>query len=266
MKRKLSIILLALVAAMSVQSAMAWSTWGHHVSAYIAEQHLTPEAKAKCEHYLKHSLPHYSSWQDYWRNSHPFEEITHWHMNYVDGEFNTKGKGGDISRDAVTQLERLIKEMGKGKYHKLSDSMVAVNLKLIIHMSADMHCPCHVGYDKSTGLKGLSMFFKGKKYDRHKFWDAVPQLIHPKWKLDDFLKACDTYTPKQIKKIQKGTPTKWGIDNAHKMVETYSYWERYEEYKKMDREQHEKIERMTHEQLTYGGYRMAAILNKIFSK
>lgn len=187
-------------------------------------------------------------------------------MNYVDADFNTKGKGGDVTRDAVTQLERLIKEMGKGKYHQLSDSLVAVNLKLIIHMTGDMHCPCHVGYDKASGLKSLSMFFKGKKYDRHKFWDAVPQLIHPKWKLDNFLKACDTYSPKQIKKIQKGTPTKWGIDNAHKMTETFTYWERYEEYTKMDKEQHEKIERTTHEQLTYGGYRLAAILNKIFSK
>ncbi|MBR5807179.1 MAG: S1/P1 Nuclease, partial [Alistipes sp.] len=81
MKNKISIILLALIATMSVQKAMAWATWGHHVTAYIAEKHLTPEAKAKCEHYLQHSLPHFSSWQDYWRNSHPFKEITHWHMN-----------------------------------------------------------------------------------------------------------------------------------------------------------------------------------------
>ena len=73
--KKIITSVIALVALFGVQSAKAWGTWGHHAVAFIAEKHLTPEAKAKCDQYLQFSLPHYSSWQDYWRNSHPFEEI-----------------------------------------------------------------------------------------------------------------------------------------------------------------------------------------------
>jgi hypothetical protein len=266
MKNKITVILITLIAAMSVQKTMAWSTWGHHITAYIAEKHLTPQAKEKCEHYLQHSLPHFSSWQDYWRNSHPFKEITHWHMNYVNTKFRTVGKGGNITRDAVTQIERVYKELANGNYHNLSDSMVIVNLKLLIHMVGDMHCPCHVGYDKESGFKGTSLYIKGKKYDRHKFWDAAPEVMHPKWKLDNYLKACDTYSEKEIKKIQKGNATKWGLQNAKKMVATFSYWERKAELTKLSKEQRKKIDDTMIEQLTYGGYRLAGLLNNIFSK
>ena len=266
MRNKITILAVAFVAFMGVQSAMAWGSWGHHVTAYIAENHLTPEAKAKCEHYLQHSLPHFSSWQDYWRHSKPFQEMHHWHMNYVGTNLRTIGSKGDVTRDAVTQIERVYKEMANGNYHNLSDSMVIVNLKLLIHMVGDMHCPCHVGYPKELGLKGTSMYVKGKKYDRHKFWDASLELMHPKWRLDHYLKACDTYSAKEIKKIQKGNATKWGIENAKKIQETFSYWEKNAELTKISKEQREQINGMMHEQLAYGGYRLAAVLNNIFKK
>lgn len=266
MKNRILTLILAFAALLSSEKAMAWATWGHHISAYIAEQHLTPEAKAQCRKYLRHTLPHYSSWQDYWRHSHPFKEITHWHMNYIDKDFNTIGKGGNITRDATTQVERITKEMEKGKYRNLSDSMVIVNLKLLIHMVVDMHCPCHVGYHKDSQLRGGSIMVKGKKMGRHKFWDASPQLMHPKWKLDDFLKAYDTYSAKEIKKVSKGTPTKWGRQNAYKMVKTYTMWEKDAEFTKLSKKQRQEIDDVVREQLAYGGYRLAGILNYIFSK
>lgn len=266
MKRKISIFILALVAVMGVQSAMAWGGWGHHISAYIAEQHLTPEAKAKCQHYLKYSLPHYSSWQDYWRHSDPFKETSFWHSSYVDKNYKIIGHKGIATRDAAYQVDRIIKEMEKGKYHKLSDSMVVVNLKLLIHMVGDMHCPSHIVYTKDFGLQAKSMKVKGKKYAHHKFWDASPQLMHPKWNADRFLKAYDTYTPKQIKKIGKGNPYKWSVQNAHNIAKTYTYWEKGEEFRKFSKEQRQQIDDTIHEQLAFAGYRLAAVLNRIFSK
>ena len=268
--KKIITSVVALVALFGVQSAKAWGTWGHHAVAFIAEKHLTPEAKAQCERYLQFSLPHYSSWQDYWRNSHPFEEITHWHMNRVDKDFMTVGTKGNVSRDAVTQINRIVKEMEKGKYKQMSDSLVAVNLKLLIHMVGDMHCPCHMAYSKDflqqRGVKGVSIFVKGKKYDYHKFWDASPQIMHPKWKADDYLKACDTYSPKQIKKISKGNVYKWSVDNAKREVVMFGFWERHEELTKMSKERRENINELMHTQLAYAGYRLAATLNKLFAK
>ena len=266
MKNKFLFLVLAFVAFTSVQSAMAWSMWGHHISAYIAEKHLTPEAKEKCRYYLKHRLPHYSAWQDYWRHSEPFKEMTHWHQSYVDKNYKVVGSKGNITREATYQIDRIIKEMENGNYHNLSDSLVMVNLKLLIHMVPDMHCPSHIIYPKEFGLTPVSLLVKKSKYNRHKVWDAAPMLLHPKWNADHFVKAYDTYSPKQIKKICKGTPAKWSAQNGKKIIATYYFWEKGEAFAKLSKEQIKKMDDITHEQLAYGGYRLANILNKIFSK
>ena len=262
MKRITTLALLC-VAFLGVQSAMAWGGWGHHITAYIAEHHLTPEAKAKCQHYLKHNLPHYSSWQDYWRNSHPFEEITHWHMNRVNKDFETIGSGGKVSRDAVTQINRIVKEMEKGKYKQMSDSLVAVNLKLLIHMVGDMHCPSHVVYTKDFGLPKPSMKIKGKKCGHHKFWDASPQYMHPKWKADRFVKAYDTYTPKEIKKICKGTPYKWAVTSLPNAERTFELTPKGSNVQKYTKDERVEMRRISDEEILKAGYRLAALLNDV---
>ena len=266
MLNKRLMLICVILTIFCVQSAMAWGNWGHHITAFIAEKHLTPEAKEKCQHYLKYSLPHYSSWQDYWRHSDPFKEISFWHSSYYDKNLNVVGYKGDITRDATYQIERIVKEMNKGKYKNMSDSLVVVNLKLLIHMVGDMHCPCHVVHSKDSGLQGHSIYVKGKKYSRHKFWDSAPQLMHPKWKADRFAKAYDVYTPKQIKKIAKGTPSKWSLQNARSIMRTYSYWGKGAEFTKLSKEQRKDIDMTLQEQLAFAGYRLAATLNRIFSK
>ena len=50
------------------------------------------------------------------------------------------------------------------------------------------------------------------------------------------------------------------------MKPTHYYWEKKAELTKISKEQRQQINDMLHEQLTYGGYRLAGMLNKIFSK
>ena len=78
--KKILFFAFALVATLSVQSAKAWGGPGHHVIGYIAEQHLTPEAKAKCHHYIHHTLTYESCYMDHWRYSKGFEGTAHWHI------------------------------------------------------------------------------------------------------------------------------------------------------------------------------------------
>ena len=266
MRNKISILLLALVATMSVQSASAWGGHGHRISAYIAEQHLTPEAKAKCQHYLKHSLPYFASWMDYWRTVVPFREIHYWHTSTVDENFVPVGKPGYPTRDAAYQTERILREMGNGKYKTMSDSMVMVNLKVLVHMVPDMHCPSHTGYPKSLGMRVGPMYVKGNKYAMHKFWDASPYLLYPKWTVQRYAQAVDVYPAKKIKKIQKGNATKWAIENANIMRASYTLWNEGDEFTEIGEKQRKDIEDHTFMALAKGGYRLAAVLNEIFKE
>ena len=168
-------------------------------------------------------------------------------------------------RDPVSRIDKIMKEMEKGQYLNMPDSIVAMNLKLLIHMTTDMHCPGHVTYPKEMNFPMKKVIKVGnKKYVRHKFWDGAPMILHPKWRIEQFAKAYDTYSAKEIKKFCKGDTYKWGYANARKMVETFDYWDENEDLKKMSKEKRQVIEDMTHKQLAVGGYRLAYILNRIF--
>ena len=275
MKRLFNLMLLLVALAVS-QSAMAWGAWGHHISAYIAEQHLTPEAKAKCEHYLQHSLPHYSSWMDHWRNSEPFKETTYWHMNRVDKNFNTIGNQ-DISRDAVTQLERVTKEMCKGGYKNLSDSLVAVNLKYIIHMVGDMHCPSHIFYtefeDCFSGVVNgkkvrrhdqMKVYYNGKKTTSHRVWDGLSiREIWPEYgsDYDKFRVALDKVKAKKREKMCKGTIEQWALQNAKDIRYIYDVMT---PNCKVDRQFLLDNQKLSKQQCLRASYRLAHILNECF--
>ena len=113
MRKNLSILLLAFVATMSIQSAKAWGTFGHGAIAYVAEQHLTPKAKEECRRYLKHTLPYYASWMDHWRAVPPFHPTNNWH-----GFSATADVGGSLS----VRISRVMLRVTPMYHHSLTDN------------------------------------------------------------------------------------------------------------------------------------------------
>ena len=266
MKNKISIVLLAIVATLGVQKAMAWATWGHHVTAYIAEKHLTPEAKEKCQHYLKHSLPHFSSWQDYWRHSDPFKEIHHWHMNRVNKSFKTVGVKGDVSRDAVTQIDRIVKEMSGGKYKQMSDSLVKINLQYLIHMIGDHHCPVHVRWNKESHPQYFySLQKKGKKLGYHSFWDGSIGTWRKGWTAEKFYENMEPLSKSAAKKVQKGSGYDWTQETADVSRYCFTVIPKDTEVTKLSKETVETVHQIVDKQMLYAAYRLAGVLTDIFT-
>ena len=107
MKRLLTLLAVVLAYA-ATQSASAWNNIGHATIAVIAERHMTEEAKEKCRAYLKHNLPYYSAWMDYWRNCPGFEHTSSWHSVPVD--VNNKQIKGEVN-NAALQINRICKKM-----------------------------------------------------------------------------------------------------------------------------------------------------------
>ena len=199
MRKNLSILLLAFVATMSIQSAKAWGTFGHGAIAYVAEQHLTPKAKEECRRYLKHTLPYYASWMDHWRAVPPFHPTNNWHgfSATADGQVNwEKGEGKSMG-----QLHKIMKEMGNGNYKNLPDSLVRQNLIYLIHMVPDFHCPVHTFFKKGMHTeRKYTLKLKGKSYSLHTFWDRSPNIGRTKWTMERYAKEIDVISPKLQKK------------------------------------------------------------------
>jgi hypothetical protein len=159
--------------------------------------------------------------------------------------------------------------MRNGGYKRLDDSTIIVNLKLLVHMVGDMHCPSHCMYDADPNpqFKRFSIFYKGKKVHWHKFWDSsASTYFHKGWTCQDYQKNLDKLSPKQIAKICKGTPEQWAKQNGKDMREPYSLLIRHTELDEMPSENVARMVEIVDLQILRGAYRLAYVINDIFKE
>ena len=271
MKRRISIIVAALIAMFSAESAKAWTNYAHGTAAYIAEQHLTPEAKAKCHYYLKHTLPYYASWMDALRGSKVFREVNRSHS----GKSTADGKAYDFEQGkpaggVMGHLVKALEELGGGKYKNLPDSVVRQRLVNMAHYVPDMHCPVHITFpaDIHPTQKEMQLHNNGKPVRCHTFWDT--SLGHDgrqgKWPYEKIAAAIDTLSEEEIKAIQSGSLEEWSLDIIEMGHRAYEIIPQGTNVGKLTPAQKEEVFSLTSKAVLYGGYRLAHILNTIFAE
>ena len=264
MKNKILVLTISLFTLLSAGSVKAWNGFGHSCAAYIAEQHLTPEAKAKCEAYLQHSFVFYASWMDQWRYIDPYKETSDWHTIYVENE--KWQLEVPRQKSAHNQTERIWKEMKN--YKNLPDSLVRQNLIYLIHMVPDYHCPVHTFFrSKSAHMeRRYSILNKGKKYSHHTFWDASPGFQRKKWTMERYAEEVDVISPKLAKKYQKGDAVKWAHEAVKESNLAFDIIPINTEITELSKEQIAEVHKLADRMILKGAYRLAYIINDIFKE
>ena len=145
----------------------------------------------------------------------------------------------------------------------MTDSAVADNIKLFVHIVGDMHCPGHAFY---TGYDQKNIYFKlnGKKAQVHDFWDNWVLDQHP-WQYKEYVEQLDRFDNRQIAEMQKGTPEEWATESGKAISGTYGWVENGRDYDKA--ETYSRIlagEKIAHERIVRAGYRLARLLNEVF--
>lgn len=271
MKKQLSILVVALAVLFSAESAKAWTNYAHGTAAYIAEQHLTPEAKAKCHYYLKHTLPYYASWMDAFRGAKAFREVNRSHS----GKSTADGKAYDFVQGkpaggVMGHLVSALAELGDGKYKNLPDSVVRQRLINMAHYVPDMHCPVHIVFpeDIHPKQKNMQLHKNGKNVSYHSFWDT--SLGHDgrqqKWPYEKIAATIDTLSEEEIKAIQNGTLEEWSQDIIEMGHRAYEILPQGTNVAELTPKQKDEMFKHTSKAVLYGGYRLAHILNTIFAE
>ena len=281
--KKIVVLVAAFVFALSVQEAMAWGGWAHRFITYTAEQHLEPDVKSKIEKYLGSSMIDHCSWMDEIRKpirnkKHPehdyhmpWEHTLAWHMITADKNLQLSNEraynnDGDLLPNLKVCIENL-------KNHRnLPDSAVVVNLKCVIHMMEDMHCPCHIYYTefpdcfRKPGVKYrwdlFSLYYEGEKTTYHKVWDGMSILeLYPEYGEDyaKFKAKMDNLSPKKRAKMCEGTVEDWALETAKDCRVIYD-WAKPND--NIDREFLLKRRKLTLQQYHRSVYRLAHVLNE----
>ena len=135
-----------------------WGREGHETIAKIAERNLTKRAKKRIEKYLGgHSIVYYAKWMDEYRKTPEYAYTDGWHTAPVDARLHYSDELLNPKRgNAIYGLESAIRILEN--YREQSDSTVAVNLKYVIHLVGDMHCPTHVKYPVIKGFNTAMQF------------------------------------------------------------------------------------------------------------
>lgn len=242
--------------------AMAWDNRGHSTIAYIAERHLTPRAKANIESYIGgRSIVYYASWMDFNRSTPPMDVTRDWHVDYWTDGHRTDADGNPQPPCSLTQVKRIVSEMGN--FRELSDSLVNINIKFLVHLVGDMHCPVHIDFPLSRPVKVTIEGNREIKF--HKMWDGyVIAHRHKGCSPIQLATEFDIYTPEQIAKVQEGDPDAW---YAETVVAARRALDLMPDNKVLTAENYfnEAIV-IAEDRMTVAGYRLAAILNSIFDK
>lgn len=283
--KKVIILFVALATICSVQTASAWGGWAHKLIATIAETHLTPEAKAQTEKYLGSPIYNHATWMDQvplWKKKRipGWEQTSWWHMCTVDRVGKKKfalsdKRGSNGDGDLYPNLVKCVENLKN--YRNLTDSAVMINLKCVIHMVGDMHCPCHIYYTEfedcfSRKINGkryrrhdqMKVYYNGKKTTSHRVWDGLSiREIWPEYGADYelFRKSLDKMSSKKQAKMCKGTIEEWVLQNAKDCRYIYDLVKPNDH---IDRAFLLDNQKLSKQQCLRASYRLAYILNECF--
>lgn len=252
-------VISAVILLSDVLDARAWAGLGHNTATEVAQKYLTPEVRKKVEAYLDgQSIVECSEWMDKVRKTEEYGYTTNWHVNYFDrtGKAVIAEKHGKYNGDALYGLQYIMPILED--YKEYDDSTVAVNLKFVIHLIVDMHCPGHHSY---SGLHVSSVRFYGKDVKFHAVWDGFLISRAHDFTPSEYAEYVDRIYKKERKKVCKGTILEWAESSAADCREIYDGVSEGCELGDKYTEAHLAL---AERQLAIAGYRLASLLNTIF--
>ena len=252
------IILLSFIFFVTIsQELSAWSSIEHDAITCIAECHLTPLAKKRIESYLEgRSIVYYASWMDHIRKTPEYIFSDTWHMSYADENFKYIDAPNKETYRCLPAMEEIVKMLEN--YPSLNDSTVAVSLKFLIHLVADMHCPSHVAY---TTNPSFNVKYNGADISYHSVWDYAMLRHAHSWSYTEYQQQLDRYSVEDINRIVQGTPRDWFEETARDCVIIYD-WAKPGENLGVDFMNTARD--LGESQIVKAGYRLASLLNKLF--
>ncbi len=240
-------------------NAIAWGQKGHDATAYIAEQHLTPTTKAAVESLLDgKSIVYWANWLDNASHTPDYAYTKTWHYKNVDEGVRYEEAPANPSGDAVTAIKSRI-EILSDPDASLADRQLA--LKILVHVTGDLHMPLHMGHATDLGGNRIKVKFFNRDNNLHSVWDSsIPEAAH-KWSYTEWQHQVDRLNPAQEAEVISGTVDDWAKETIGIANDVYTY------FQPGINVSYNEVARWTpvvEQQFLRGGLRLAHLLNTIF--
>lgn len=251
---------LAGIGILSSVAAFGWGQKGHDTIAYIAECHLTPEAKAAAEELLDgKSIVYYANWLDNASHTPEYAYSKTWHYKNIDAGVAFDDAPLLQEGDIVRALDQQIAVLADTTQSREARSLA---LKMVVHLVGDIHQPMHMGHASDRGGNRWEVRYFKSPRNLHSVWDSNLVESAHKWSYTEWQQQIDRATPEeQMEIIKDGTPEKWGKECYEIASDVY-------DSTPMDSKiEYNYIAKWTptvEKQFLRGGLRLADLLNSIF--
>ena len=268
-------ILTCIIAVLICGTSFAWDRRAHATVAKIAENHLTPMAKAHLDKYLNgKSIVYYASYADDFKPellvdlgvqpSNAERKVTFPHTFEANSDctvFRGMFRGDVFVKNCVAFADRYVTDL-KRNHATMNDSLRVLKIAMIVHWLGDMHSPSHIRYPEDQTIGNYPVTYGGKELAKyHSLWDGIVFGSLFPWGFSDCAILLDTYSAEQIAEVTKGNIYDWGKDSAIAARPVHAY----REGAKIDADDYRnRFASLAESQICKAGYRLAALLNSIF--
>lgn len=255
MKRNFTFILSLAVAV----SAFAWGQKGHDVTAYIAEQHLTPAAKAAITEILDgRSMVYWANWLDNASHTPEYAYSKTWHYKNIDEGVRYEEAPANPSGDIVTAI--------KAQRELLSDPAASKDqkqlaMKIIVHLLGDLHQPLHMGHTSDLGGNRIKVRYFYRDANLHSVWDSsLPESAH-KWSYSEWQQQIDRAGTDEQAALVAGSVDDWAKET---MTIAGAVYRGFKPGAELSYDAVAQAAPVIESQFLKGGLRLAHLLNSIF--
>lgn len=169
-----------LLAAVVAAPAAAWGPLGHRIVAQLAEQQLSPTARAEVGRLLApehaRTLADVATWADEIRDDPAQQALVErtrklHYVNFRNADCNyvppRDCRDGQCVVAAIDHYEAVLAD------RRRPDAERREALKFVVHFVADAHQPLHAGYRDDKGGNDYQVRYHGRGTNLHAVWDSL---------------------------------------------------------------------------------------------
>lgn len=240
-------------------AAFGWGQKGHDTVAFIAENHLTETTRAAVDSILDGKSPVYwANWLDYASHTPEYAYTKTWHYKNVDADRTYDDMPANPAGDAVTAIKQQIEKLSDPATTKAE---AALALKILIHVTGDMHQPMHMGHATDLGGNRVKLKYFNRDKNLHGIWDTDLLESAHRWSYTEWQQQLDRLNDVDEALTVQGCVDDWARETMEITRRCYDF---FQPGINVSYNQIAYWASTIEQQLLRGGLRLAHLLNTIY--
>lgn len=240
-------------------AAFGWGQKGHDTVAFIAENHLTETTRAAIDSILDGKSPVYwANWLDNASHTTEYAYTKTWHYKNVDADRTYDDMPANPAGDAVTAVKQQIEKLSDPATTKAE---AALALKILIHVTGDMHQPMHMGHATDLGGNRVKLKYFNRDKNLHGIWDTDLLESAHRWSYTEWQQQLDRLNDVDEALTVQGSVDDWARETMEIARRCYDF---FQPGINVSYNQIAYWAPTIEQQLLRGGLRLAHLLNSIY--